>query len=101
MRTPTLHRLVDALIIISRARWLNPSPVVGEGGTCQVYESGVHQEKAGVAAVKAQCFCLSLFGRLDSMGTAAWRRRRALDQERSADAFAASRGFAKLDRCLV
>ena len=68
--------------------------------------------KLGMAAVKAQC--ITLFGRLDSMGPAAVmaaeRRRKALDleriwaKERRADAFAAKQGynllrrvFAKLD----
>ena len=73
---------------------------------------GYISRKLGVAAIKAQC--VTLFGRLDSMGpaaeTAAGRRRSALyqeriwAQERRADAFAAKqvynllrKGFAKLD----
>ena len=63
--------------------------------------------RLGVVAVKAQC--LTLFGRLESMGPpavmAAGRRRRALDQERTcarewrADSFAAKQGYTKERVC--
>ena len=109
------HRLVDALAT-SRARVAEPQS--GRRGR-NLTEEGVKslavsfiRRKLGVAAVRAQC--LTLLGRLETMGPAAvlaaGRRRRALDQERAwarerrTDAFAAKqghnllrRGFAKLD----
>ena len=70
---------------------------------------GYISRKLGVAAIKAQC--LTLFGRLDSMGPAAvmaeGRRRRPLDQERiwakerRADAFAAKQGYNLLRRAFA
>ena len=109
------HKLVDVLAT-SRARVAEPLSS-RRGGN--LTEEGVKslavghiRRKLGVAAVKAQC--ITLFGRLDSMGPAAviatGRRRRALDlkriwaKERRADAFASKhgynllrRGFTKLD----
>ena len=107
--------LVDALAT-SRARVAEPQS--GRRGR-NLTEEGVKslavgfiRRKLAVVAVKAQC--LTLLGRLETMGPAAvlaaGRRRRALDQERAwarerrMDAFAAKqghnllrRGFAKLD----
>ena len=109
------HSLVDALAT-SRARAAEPQ--AGSRGR-NLTEEGVKslavgfiRRRLGVATVRPQC--LTLLGRLESMGPAAvlaaGRRRRALDQERAwarerrADAFAAKqghnllrRGFAKLD----
>ena len=109
------HKLVDVLAT-SRAKVAEPQSS-RRGGN--LTEEGVKsmavghiRRKLGVAAVKAQC--ITLFGRLDSMGPAvvlaAGRRRKALEleriwaKERRADAFAAKqgynllrRGFAKLD----